>query len=96
MPANLSSADLRSAVCHLTKSGAAQAAREAIGPRAEVSHRNGWDSVSLYRWETGRRVPRGAYLVAYGRFLERAGLDLKRAAADATALTASALQQEPA
>lgn len=85
MRATLKGADLRSAVGHLGKTGAAQAARESVGPRSEVSRRLGVDVISLYRWETGRRVPRGGYLVAYARFLERAGLDLKQAAAEAAA-----------
>lgn len=40
----------------------------------------GVDVITVYRWETARRFPRGRNLVTYACFLERLGADLREAA----------------
>lgn len=64
--------DVRNGVCALVNSGRAKELREQAGiTMREAAHRLDVEIATLWRWETGRHVPVGKNLRAYGRFLAR-------------------------
>lgn len=60
------------AVRHLPAPALARAIREAAGVSQErIAQELGVDRVTVTRWESGARRPRGAQAVAYARLLEQ-------------------------
>lgn len=86
--ATLNSAEIRAGVKRAVNTGEAQRRREAVGPRGPVARRLRVNEITLYRWETGRREPQGHNLIAYAKFLERLGVDLRSEVAGAEAARA--------